>query len=326
MAKDMLAIRHLTKRFGGRTVLDDVSLDVAAGETVALLGPNGAGKTTLLRVAAGCLAPTGGRVTVDGADVLGEGPATRGRLGYLPENCPLFEDLTVAEHLRFRGRLKGLGGRHLRRRIREVAEAFAIEAHLRTLTGFLSLGLRRRVGLADAWLHEPALLILDDPFAGLDPLQTERMRGTIAQQAGRAAVLLATHRLAEVEALGARVALLDGGCLGPSLPEAGEAGADRDTVRVEVSGGNGVDAQQIVASLPGASGVMAERLPDGWWSIRCDLASDAVSRGAVADALVHAGWRLRLLEKTSPRLRGWFGERSAPKADPHRTRPAEGPP
>jgi ABC-2 type transport system ATP-binding protein len=224
----MLEIRQLERRFGARRALDDVSLDVQAGEAHLLLGPNGAGKSTLLRVAAGCLPPTAGQVVVGGHDLLEAPLQARRHVGYLPEGCPLYDDLRVAEHLRYRGRLKGLHGRRLRARLRHVVEACGLDGLQQMLVGRLSLGERRRVALADALLADPRLLLLDEPFAGLDPWQAERTCALLAGMTRRGAILMATSRLDLAARLCRGVTVLAGGRVAASCaPEEGLPSPER---------------------------------------------------------------------------------------------------
>lgn len=191
----MLAVRQVIKRFGAFTALAGVSLDAPVGEIGALIGPNGAGKSTLLGVIAGYIPPTAGTISIGGLDVWRAPLPARRLTGYLPEGSPLYGDLRVEEHLRYRARLKGLHGRRLRARLRHVVGACGLGEIRRRLIARLSLGQRQRVGLADAILTEPRLLLLDEPFAALDPLQTEQTCRLLAGMARHCAILLATHRL-----------------------------------------------------------------------------------------------------------------------------------
>jgi ABC-2 type transport system ATP-binding protein len=192
----MLEIRQLSKRFGTTAALDNVSLQVKPGGIGAVVGPNGAGKSTLLRIVAGVLAPSAGQVFVGGMDTRTQGNQVRRLIGFLPEQCPLYRDLRVEEHLIYRGRLKGLAGKRLRARLRSVIEGCGLDDIRRRLTGRLSLGQRQRVGLADVMLTEPRLMVLDEPFAGLDADQADRFCDLLAGVCARhGTVLLATHRL-----------------------------------------------------------------------------------------------------------------------------------
>ncbi|MDA0990857.1 MAG: ATP-binding cassette domain-containing protein, partial [Verrucomicrobia bacterium] len=167
----MITVKNLTKRFGKNTAIDDISFHVDDGEIVGFLGPNGAGKTTTMRILSTFLPATGGSVTIAGHDVFSDSLAVRQQIGYLPEHAPLYDDMRVLEYLSYRGGLKGMQGRHLRQRIDECIDACGLIEVKRKLIRHLSKGFRQRVGLADALLHEPRLLILDEPTIGLDPNQ-----------------------------------------------------------------------------------------------------------------------------------------------------------
>ena len=198
----MLAVRAIEKSFGDRKALAGVTLDVAAGDVVLLVGRNGAGKTTLLRIVTGFLDPDGGEVALRGDGL---------QFGYLPEHAPAPAELRVRDHLYLRARLKGLG-RTAREAVAAVAKAVDIESELARPIGALSKGYRQRVGLADALLGEPPLLVLDEPTSGLDPLQVSEMRDHIAATVatGRAA-LISSHAVADLEPLATKVAVLRAG-------------------------------------------------------------------------------------------------------------------
>lgn len=191
----MLDVRQVEKRFGRILALQGVSLEVPSGEIRAVVGPNGAGKSTLLGLVAGVLKPGAGQILVGGLDTAARAVPARRQMAFLPENCPLYDDLRAEEHLAFRGRLKGLSRKRLRARLRSVMESCGVEPLRRRLVGGLSQGERQRVGLADALLTEPRLLVLDEPFAGLDPEQAERIGALLAGYTRHGTVLLATNRL-----------------------------------------------------------------------------------------------------------------------------------
>ena len=214
----MLEVRNVEKRYAGRLALQDVSLEVLAGEIRVVVGPNGAGKSTLLGIVAGVLRAGAGQVLVGGVDAAGaRADLVRRQMAFLPENCPLYNDLRVEEHLAYRGKLKGLARKRLRARLRSVMESCGVEPFRRQLAGRLSLGQRTRVGLADALLTEPRLLVLDEPFAGLDPEQAERICVLLAGCARHGTLLLATHRLDMAVRLGPRCTALFRGRLVATL-------------------------------------------------------------------------------------------------------------
>ena len=208
----MLELRAITKAYGARRALVEVTLEVGSGEAVLLVGRNGAGKTTLLRIATGYLDPDAGSVAV-GGEAMGPGRArarAQARLGYLPEHAPAPGELAVRDHLMLRARLKGLGRGAADAVARTMAAAgVAGEADRRIAT--LSKGYRQRVGLADALLGDPALLVLDEPTSGLDPIQTRELVGQLAAAAKERAVLVSSHAVADLHGIASRVAVLRAG-------------------------------------------------------------------------------------------------------------------
>ena len=195
----MIHVSKLTKYYGDYPAVRDVSFDVPAGRIVGFLGPNGAGKTTTMRILAGFLTATSGKATIDGIDVFWEPVEARKRIGYMPENCPLYPEMRVTEYLHFRAGIKGWHGRRRRQRIDYVVKRCWLEDVRRQLIGTLSKGYRQRVGLADTLLADPPVLILDEPTAGLDPSQIRASRDLIRELGQQHTILLSTHILPEVE-------------------------------------------------------------------------------------------------------------------------------
>jgi ABC-2 type transport system ATP-binding protein len=222
----MLALRGIARAFGSRRAVADVSLDVAAGEAVLLVGRNGAGKTTLLRIATGFLDPDAGDVTIDGIDLARDRARAQARLGYLPEHAPAPAELTVREHLALRAKLKRVAPAGLARALELAGLGDVVRQRIATL----SKGFRQRVGLADALLGDPPLLILDEPTSGMDPIQVRQLRDHLAAAARERAVLVSSHAVADLEPLATRVAVLRAGQLvANDTPRAlcERAGADR---------------------------------------------------------------------------------------------------
>jgi len=216
----MIQVSNLTKRYAGRTAVDDISFTVARGEIVGLLGPNGAGKSTTMRVLAGFMPASSGTVRVAGFDVFHESDETRRRIGYMPENNPLYPEMRVREYLKFRARLKGLGWKKSRERVTTVMAQCGLTEVGRRVIGQLSKGYKQRVGLADALVHEPDLIILDEPTIGLDPQQIRSVRQLIKSLAGRHTVLISTHILPEAEMMCHRMLIMfDGRVLASDTPE-----------------------------------------------------------------------------------------------------------
>src|SRR5262249_14647218 len=211
MTGPMIEVRDLTKRYAKYTAVNDVSFEVGRGEIVGLLGPNGAGKSTILRILSCFIPATTGTVRVGGYDVFFEADEVRRRIGYMPENNPLHMEMRVREYLKFRARLKGLGRVRSRERVSTVIEQCSLGDVQKRIIGQLSKGYKQRVGLADALVHEPELIILDEPTIGLDPNQIRAVRQLIKGLAGKHTLLLSTHILPEVEMTCSRVLILHRG-------------------------------------------------------------------------------------------------------------------
>jgi len=209
----MIEVGHLSQRFGRVVALKDVSFHIDRGETVALIGPSGAGKTTLLRVLATYMAPTSGSVTVGGHDVVSESLKVRRIMGYMPEKDPLYPEMRVMEYLTFRARLRGLSGRTRTKRLRELIGRCGLAGLERAIMGNLSKGEVRRVLLADCLTAEPEVILLDEPTLGLDPVNTDRLRGLFSQLKAERTVVFSTHDMAEAESLGSRVMVLNRGAV-----------------------------------------------------------------------------------------------------------------
>jgi ABC-2 type transport system ATP-binding protein len=216
----MIEVINLTKRFAGRTAVRDLSFTVSRGEIVGLLGDNGAGKSTTMRILSCFLPATSGTVRVAGLDVYRDSQEVRRRIGYMPENNPLHPEMRVREYLKFRGRIKGLGIRESRARADTVMEQFELTEVSRRIVGQLSKGFKQRVGLADALIHEPELIILDEPTIGLDPQQIRSVRRLIKGLASKHTVLISTHILPEAEMTCNRMLIMrDGRILASGTPE-----------------------------------------------------------------------------------------------------------
>jgi ABC-2 type transport system ATP-binding protein len=216
----MIDVSNLTKRYAGKTAVEDVSFQVERGEIVGLLGPNGAGKSTTMRILSCFIPANSGAATVAGWDVFTQADEVRRRIGYMPENNPLHPDMRVREYLKFRARLKGLGHSRARERVDAVMAQCGLEEVNKRIIGHLSKGFRQRVGLADALVHEPELIILDEPTIGLDPSQIRSVRQLIKELGRRHTVLLSSHILPEVEMTCNRVVIMgQGRILAADTPE-----------------------------------------------------------------------------------------------------------
>jgi ABC-2 type transport system ATP-binding protein len=207
----MIKVENLTKRYAGHTAIKDLSFEVGQGEIMGFLGPNGAGKTTTMRILAGFMPATAGRASIAGFDVFQQSLQARAHLGYMPESVPLYNDMRVTEYLDYRAALKDVPHRKVAERVGDVKELCGLKDVERKVIGTLSKGYRQRVGLADALLHEPDLLILDEPTIGLDPNQIRQVRELIKNLGKQHTILLSTHILPEVEMTCSRVVIIHKG-------------------------------------------------------------------------------------------------------------------
>jgi ABC-2 type transport system ATP-binding protein len=294
----------LTKYYGDYAAVRDISFDVAAGQVVGFLGPNGAGKTTTMRVLAGFQTATSGTATIAGFDVFWQPVEVRRRIGYMPENCPLYHEMRVREYLNFRAGIKDLQGDRRESRVDYVLRRCWLEDVQRQLIGTLSKGYRQRVGLADALLAEPPVLILDEPTAGLDPKQIRETRQLIRELGKEHTVLLSTHILSEVEMACDRVIIIHQGRVAASgaLHElAREAGA-KTVVTAEVEGA--IDPEPLQKSEV-LSRVEIESISGGTRiRVTTDHPED-VSQRICAMSVVH-GWKIRELQPQRQTLEDLF--------------------
>lgn len=303
----MLRVEHLTKRFAGVTAVDDVSFSVERGEIVGLLGPNGAGKTTTMRVLTCFFPASAGRVEIAGYDVFTESVEVRRRIGYMPENVPLYPEMRVDEYLRFRAKLKGVTGRNVGRRVNDVKDLCGLGDVGRRIIGQLSKGYRQRVGLAEALVHDPELLILDEPTIGLDPNQIRQVRTLIRELAQRHTILLSSHILPEVEMTCRRVLILNRGKIVASdTPERLHAVLQGASVIVAEIAGPQEDAASALRGMAGVREVRIESAGEGWtrFAVECEREKDL--RGDVFRAVSAAGWVLRELRMEARSLEDVF--------------------
>jgi len=304
----MIEVRDVTKRFGTTVALDRVSFEVERGKILGFLGPNGAGKSTTMKIVTTFLAPDAGRVTVGGVDVLEQPLAVRGRIGYLPENVPLYHDMNVDEYLQFVGRARGLDGGRLRQRLEWCVEACGLRAEFKKRIGELSKGYRQRTGLAQALIHDPDILILDEPTSGLDPLQIIGIRKLIASLAGEKTVIFSTHILQEVGPVTDRVVIINEGHVVADgrISQLTEQAMGDNRVFVAVRH-PAAEVEPVLRDLPQLTGLVA--LPDGptgssRFELRAPFAHDLV--GAVADVAAAHGWALGELHESRYTLEDTF--------------------
>jgi ABC-2 type transport system ATP-binding protein len=296
----MIEVSKLSKHFNGTVAVDRLDFAVEQGEILGFLGPNGAGKTTTMRILTGFFPPSGGTAKIGGHDVLAEPKLTRRSLGYLPENVPLYQDMRVEEYLRFVGGVKGLTPGRARAEADRVMKVTGILERRRQLIKQLSKGFRQRVGLAQALMGDPPVLILDEPTIGLDPAQIVEMRSLIKSMAGQKTVILSSHILSEVAAICSRVLIINQGRLvaqgPPAMLSQGESSAC--TLRLKTLGPR-EELATVLEGLPGVeSFTPGQPQPgeEGVCVVDLETSGAGQIQAEVAKAVVQAG--LGLLELT----------------------------
>jgi ABC-2 type transport system ATP-binding protein len=308
----MIKVENLTKRYAGQPAIIDLNFEVGQGEIMGFLGPNGAGKTTTMRILAGFMPPTSGRATIAGFDVFSQSLQARARLGYMPENVPLYTDMRVNEYLVYRAALKSVPSRRVAERVGDVRELCGLKEVEKQLIGTLSKGYRQRVGLADALLHEPDLLILDEPTIGLDPNQIRQVRELIKNLGKQHTILLSTHILPEVEMTCSRVIIIHKGrieaCDTPDnlLGKIRQAGGV--VVEAKTASDNGAEE---LKKIPGVRNVMTA--VDGEWkifSLRVESGLDV--REQIFRLATERHWAVRELTQRRATLEDVFVELTHP--------------
>jgi ABC-2 type transport system ATP-binding protein len=312
----MIRTEALTKYYGRRCAVNDLSFTIDAHEVVGFLGLNGAGKSTTLRMLAGLLAPSWGKISIDGLDLLSEeGRHQRTRIGFQPERPPVYEGMRVGDYLRFAGRLRSCSPAWLERRIPEVMEITGLGQQRDHLIGTLSHGFRQRVGIAQAIVHDPALVILDEPTGGLDPVQVVEMREVIRQLKNQHTVLLSSHNLPEISQTCDRLIVVQNGelvAMGTEEALLAQRGGHKRWW-IEVSGDRSV-LHDVLHTPIGTRvlGEVGEIKSDGVASVRVDLGE--VPPEALAQAIVERGLGLRRLQPVEGELEDLFFQLTEKKA------------
>lgn len=303
----MIQVENLTKRYGPTLAVSDVSFEVQKGEILGFLGPNGAGKTTTMRIITGFLSPSSGRVRVAGYDIADEPIAAKKCLGYLPENPPVYTDMTVNEYLAFVGRIKSVPRGELKKRIGEVSEKCSIADVQHRQIGKLSKGYRQRVGLAQALIHNPDVLILDEPTAGLDPKQIIETRELIKSLAGQHTVILSTHILPEVSKTCQRVVVINKGTVvavgAPEELTARLQGYGSVLVTVE---GPAPEIMSKLQAVPGVNLVEPVEAMGARVTLEVHTEKNRDVRADLARAIVESGWGLFELKTSGMSLEDIF--------------------
>jgi ABC-2 type transport system ATP-binding protein len=308
----MITVKGLTKRYAHNTAVDNISFEVQKGQIVGFLGPNGAGKTTTMRMLTCFLTPSGGTATVAGFDILEQPFEVKKRIGYLPETPPVYPEMRIAEYLTFVGRLKGLTGSDLRSRVDYSCERCAIADVREKIIGKLSKGYRQRVGLAQAIIHNPDVLILDEPTAGLDPKQINETRDLIKSLAGDHTIVLSTHILPEVSQTCEQVIIINRGKVVATDSVSNLQGRARsgESVLLEIGGRNGnLDPAAVQRKLEQVSGVTRVAFKEDGQRravFEVEGKKDRSLRGDLARAVVESGWDLNELRAASMSLEEIF--------------------
>jgi ABC-2 type transport system ATP-binding protein len=303
----MIALESVSKRYGAKTIIHDISFSVGKGEIVGFLGPNGAGKTTTMRMIAGYTTPTSGRVMVAGFDMLTQNEEAARRIGYLPEHPPLYDVMEVSAYLRFVARVKGVPKRSVAADLERVINACRLEAVVTREIYKLSKGYRQRVGLAQALLGKPEVLLLDEPTAGLDPGQIQETREVIRAFGVDHCVLLSTHILPEVTLICQKVAIINHGRLLAVDSPAGLQAASDQTNMVTLEATAPVDALEAeLRAVDGVSGIVIRPMP-GRDAVRAEC--QVQDRDGVESRIARAvatRWQLHRLERQQPTLENVF--------------------
>ncbi len=303
----MIKVENLTKRYAGVTAIQDLNFEVAKGEVVGFLGPIGAGKSTTMRILTGYLPASSGRASIAGYDIFEQSIEARRQTGYLPENTPLYTDMRVGEYLRYRANLKGVPGSKVSERVGDVLELCSLRDRERSLIGSLSKGYRQRVGLADALVHDPELLILDEPTIGLDPNQIRQVRELIKNLGGKRTLLISTHILPEVEIMCSRVIVIHKGQIRADDTADNLLKNHRATGSMRLEAKVDATAIETLARLPGVKDVAVES--DGDWSIfHLRLEANADPSEDLMRLATSKHWTVRELMRRRPTLEDVFVE------------------
>ena len=287
----MIVARELTKYYGLKQAIQDVSFQVSQGEVVGFLGPNGAGKTTILRIMTCFMQPTSGTMVVDGLDCRTHSLEVRKRIGFLPETVPLYTELSVRSFLTFAGAVKGMRGKKLASEVERATSLCGLSEHRRRLIKYLSKGLKQRVGIAQALLNNPPILILDEPTTGLDPAQIVEVRNLVKQLGGERTVLLSTHILPEVSHLCQRVIIVNQGrVIAEDTPKNLTEKLQKGLRTVLLVNG---PPEQVKAKLASLEGVGKVETFQREGEFMVESASDENLRPLLARTVVEAGWGLK---------------------------------
>jgi ABC-2 type transport system ATP-binding protein len=300
----MIEVSHLTKFFGPILAVDDISFGVTSGEIVGFLGPNGAGKTTTIRILTSFLPATSGVARVANHDVMKESMQVRRAIGYLPESVPLYPEMRVDEYLLFRAKLKGVDRKARPARLDYCLDRCRVREVRRRLIGTLSKGYRQRVGLADAMIHDPTILILDEPTTGLDPLQIRETLTLIKELGEHHTILLSTHILTEVEAVCRRVIIINSGRIGLDK-NLSELATQATLIVLEVRGPS-ENVANVLRTTDGVLDVNVKTLGDSLAGYEIKTHEDRDLRETISQRVAKNGWPIRRLDLVQRKLEDHF--------------------
>jgi ABC-2 type transport system ATP-binding protein len=317
----MIKVQGLTKRYNRFPAVQNIDFEVPKGRIVGFLGPNGAGKTTTMRILTCFLPPTSGTATVAGFDVIKQPMEVKRRIGYLPESPPVYPEMEVHEYLSFVGRLKGIPSSSLAQRVREVSERCNVADVSKKLIAKLSKGYRQRVGLAQAIIHNPEVLILDEPTAGLDPKQIHETRDLIRSLAGEHTIILSTHILPEVEQTCDEVVIITRGQVvaRDSVRNLTSRLRGQEAVALEARPGGARDEsalESVLRGVPGVSTLTRRAVPSGAVHFEIESEPGVHVRGALARAVIESGWELEELRAVAISLEEVFLELTSTESAP----------
>jgi ABC-2 type transport system ATP-binding protein len=306
----MIKVKNLVKNYGGKTpAVNDVTFSIGKGEIVGLLGPNGAGKTTIMKMITGYLNPSQGEVLVDGINTLDDPIAVKSKIGYLPERSPLYNDMTVYEYLSFVADVRGLVGNEKYQKITDMIVLVNLEKVVARKIKELSNGYKKRVGLASAMIHDPEILILDEPTAGLDPNQIIMFRKILRRLSEQKTIILSTHVLSEIEAICEKVIIINSGKIvaDNSLQELMENNSKETFLDFVVEAEKLAEVENVVCGLDGAWNVEFEKKETrNQFRFKALLSSAAEFKSKLTEAVNAKGWKLVYAEEKKPNLEEIF--------------------
>jgi ABC-2 type transport system ATP-binding protein len=304
----MIEVKNLTKYYGGFPAVIELDFSVAKGEILGFLGPNGAGKTTVMKILTGFMPPSSGTASIAGYDVVSESLSARKHIGYLPETVPLYTDMTVEDYLGFMGTIRGMNKPHIQKRMPEVIDVCRLGEYQSTHIGKLSKGYRQRVGIAQAIIHEPDVLVLDEPTIGIDPIQVVETRQLIKDLGGEHTLIISTHILPEVSMICERVIIIhEGQIVAEDKPQnLAERLQNVQTIELEIKG----PPKDVLTMLRGIKGIgdvsKSGDLQNGISSYLTESRRGSDVRQELASSVVNSGWGLLKMEPRSMTLEEIF--------------------